>query len=63
MGGALVTVLWTWWTLTGAEWAGGLHPGIPGLATAGLLMAVVSLVTSPVREEAVLKFFQRKEKC
>jgi SSS family transporter len=60
MGGALMTAAWTWWTLAGANWVKGVHPGIPGLATAGLLMLLVTLFTPPVREEATRKFFPEK---
>ena len=60
MGGAVATAIWTWWTLAGANWVQGVHPGIVGLATAGSLMLVVNFFTQPVKEEAINKFFPEK---
>ena len=57
IGGAVVTGLWTWWTIAGVAWAQDWHPGIPGLAAAGLLMVGVNAFTVPVRGEAVQKYF------
>ncbi len=60
VGGAVATAIWTWWTLAGANWVQGVHPGIVGLATAGSLMLVVNFFTQPVKEEATNKFFPEK---
>ncbi len=60
MGGAVATAIWTGWTLAGANWVQGVHPGIVGLATAGSLMLVVNFFTQPVKEEATNKFFPEK---
>lgn len=57
VGGVLVTALWIAWTLTGTNWVQELHPGIPGLATAGVLMLAVSRFTRPVRVEAIHRYF------
>lgn len=57
VGGVTTTVVWIVGTLTEAAWAQSLHPGIPGLLVAGVLMAVVSMFTSPVQEGAVAKYF------
>ncbi len=60
VGGAVATAIWTWWTLAGANWVQGVHPGIVGLATAGSLMLVVNFFTQPVKEEATNKYFPEK---
>ena len=60
VGGAVATAIWTWWTLAGANWVQGVHPGIVGLATGGSLMLVVNFFTRPVKEEATKKFFPEK---
>ncbi len=52
VGGTITTVLWIAWTLIGVEWAADLHPVIPGMAVAGILMFVVSVFTPPVGEAA-----------
>ncbi|HXV61996.1 MAG TPA: sodium:solute symporter family protein, partial [Vicinamibacteria bacterium] len=57
VGGSFVTIAWTWARLDGATWAQDLHPGVMGLATAGILMFIVGLVTRPVSPRAVSKFF------
>jgi len=57
IGGTLVTCVWIFGALTNASWAGIVHPGIVGLATAGLLMLVVTLFTPPVENEAINKYF------
>jgi Na+/proline symporter len=57
VGGAVVTSAWTWARLAGVSYAQEIHPGVIGLAAAGLLMLVVALRTPPVRTEAVRKFF------
>ena len=57
MGGAVTTALWIWWTLAAGEWVLGLHPVVPGMVVAGVLMWLVALFTTPVREEATRKFF------
>ena len=59
--GAIVTGVWTWLTLAGVEWAASLHPILPGLATAGIIMLVVTWFTPPVREGAILKFFPERD--
>ncbi len=56
-GGGLVTAVWTWARLAGLPWAQDLHPAIPGLAVAGLLMLVVTAATPAVGADAVRKFF------
>jgi Na+/proline symporter len=57
MGGAVSTALWTWWTLAGVQWATAIHPAIPGLGIAGILMLTVTFLTAPVGQEAVQKYF------
>ena len=47
VGGVLTTLVWIAGTLTGQGWAQGLHPGIPGLIVAGVLMALVNVFTPP----------------
>lgn len=57
VGGVTVTVIWIVGTLSGAGWAQSLHPGIPGLLMAGMLMATVTLFTPPVQASALTKYF------
>jgi sodium/proline symporter len=57
IGGTLATCIWIFGALTKAPWAAGVHPGIVGLAVAGVLMLVVSFFTKPVDRQAVAKFF------
>jgi sodium/proline symporter len=57
IGGTFATCIWIFGALTKAPWASGVHPGIVGLAVAGVLMLVVSFFTKPVDRQAVAKFF------
>lgn len=57
IGGTLATCVWIAGAITQASWASSLHPGIVGLAVAGILMLVVSFFTGPVNDEAIKKFF------
>ena len=57
VGGTITTVLWIAWTLMGVPWAANLHPVIPGMVVAGLLMLAVSVFTAPVGEAATHEFF------
>ena len=57
IGGTLITCVWIFGALTNATWASIVHPGIVGLVTAGLLMLVVTLVTPPVEDRAINKYF------
>jgi Na+/proline symporter len=57
VGGASITGLWTWATLSGAAWAQDIHPGVIGLAVAGVLIFGVNAFTSPVEGEPLRRFF------
>jgi sodium/proline symporter len=57
VGGVVVTVVWIVATLAGTGWAQALHPGVPGLITAGLLMGIVTMFTPQSPPHAVAKFF------
>lgn len=57
IGGTLITCVWIFGALTNAEWAKSVHPGIIGIAVAGVLMLVVTLFTPPVASRAVDKYF------
>jgi Na+/proline symporter len=57
VGGTVVTAVWIGLTLAAVDWALAFHPAIPGLATAGALMLVVTRFTPPVGEEALRKYF------
>lgn len=57
VGGALVTCLWIWWTLAGIPWVQDLHPGVVGVATSGLVLFGVNLVTTPVAGAPLHRFF------
>ena len=57
VGGVVVTVIWITGTLAGAAWAQSLHPGIPGLVTAGVLMGLVNVFTTPVTGPGLAKYF------
>jgi Na+/proline symporter len=58
IGGTLITCVWIVGALSGASWAGSVHPGIVGLGTGGLLMLVVTIFTPAVGREAVDKYFE-----
>ena len=55
--GVVVTILWIVATLLDAEWALSLHPGIPGLITAGLVMGIVTTFTPEVPSHALARYF------
>ncbi len=57
VGGTIVTCVWIVGALTNTSWGSVVHPGIVGLATGGILMLVVTLVTKPVEDHAVDKYF------
>ena len=57
VGGSAITIFWTWARLAGVEWAQEVHPGVIGIASAGVLIFVVSMVTKPVRSSSLQKFF------
>ncbi len=57
IGGTVATCIWIAGALAKAQWAAGVHPGIVGLAVAGVLMLVVSFFTKPVDQQAITKFF------
>ena len=60
IGGVTVTSVWIAGTLLGSPWATAVHPGIPGLLTAGLLMLIVGWFTPPVGQAAIAKYFPEK---
>jgi len=57
IGGTIATCIWIAGALTKAQWAAGVHPGIVGLAVAGVLMLAVAIFTKPVDQQAIAKFF------
>ena len=57
IGGTLVTCVWIAGSIVKASWAGSVHPGIVGLAVAGILMFAVSMFTRPVQHDAIEKYF------
>jgi Na+/pantothenate symporter len=57
VGGVIVTVVWIIATLAGFGWAQALHPGVPGLITAGLLMGIVTMFTPQTPPQSLAKFF------
>jgi SSS family transporter len=59
-GGVVTTVVWMGCTLAEVEWAQTLHPIIPGLVVAAVLMLVVASFTPPATEEALKKYFPEK---
>jgi Na+/proline symporter len=60
--GVIVTVVWIAATLNGSEWALEVHPGAPGLITAGLVMLGVSCVTRPVDAASLGRFFPERSR-
>ena len=58
VGGVAVTVVWIVASMSGADWAQNLHPGLPGLLTAGALILIVSFVTKPVNAVTIQRFFR-----
>jgi Na+/proline symporter len=59
VGGFLVTVVWTALTLAKVPWAASIHPIVPGLATALVLIVAVTPFTRPAPPEALARFFRR----
>ena len=57
VGGVIVTVVWIIATLAGFGWAQALHPGVPGLITAGLLMGIVTMFTPQTPPQSLARFF------
>ena len=59
VGGVSATVVWIVLTLGGTGWAQSVHPGIVGLAVAGVTLFAVTPFTRPVGEEALRAYFDR----
>jgi Na+/proline symporter len=57
VGGFLTTATWTSLTLAKVGWAGALHPIVPGLAVALLLILGLTPFTRPAPAEALARFF------
>ena len=57
IGGTLVTCVWIAGSIAKAPWAGSVHPGIVGLAVAGILMFAVAMFSQPVKHDAIEKYF------
>jgi SSS family solute:Na+ symporter len=60
VGGFLVTVVWTALTLAKVPWAASIHPIVPGLVTALVLIMAVTPFTQPAPPEALARFFARR---
>jgi len=61
MGGFLTTIAWTALTLSGTGWAAVVHPIVPGLSVAVVLMIGVSIATRPASDVALAKYFDPVE--
>jgi Na+/proline symporter len=59
VGGFLVTVIWMALTLAKVPWAAAIHPVVPGLATALVLIVAVTPFSRPAPPEALARFFAR----
>jgi SSS family solute:Na+ symporter len=59
VGGFLTTVAWTALTLAKVPWAASIHPIVPGLAVAFVLIMAVTPFTRPAPREALARFFKR----
>jgi sodium/pantothenate symporter len=59
VGGFLMTVVWTALTLAKVPWATSIHPIVPGLLTALVLIVAVTPFTRPAPPEALARFFRR----
>jgi sodium/pantothenate symporter len=57
--GFFTTVLWTALTLAQVPWAAAIHPVVPGLLVALVLIVGVTPFTKPSRPEALERFFGR----
>lgn len=57
VGGFVVTLVWTIFTLQRASWALAVHPIVPGLVVAGALIVGVTPFTRPAPAQALAKFF------
>jgi Na+/proline symporter len=58
--GFLTTVAWTVLTLATVPWATAIHPVVPGLLVAFVLIVGVTPFTTPSRPEALERFFRRQ---
>ncbi|HNP35245.1 MAG TPA: sodium:solute symporter family protein [Woeseiaceae bacterium] len=57
IGGTVATSIWIVASLLNVPWSVNLHPGIVGLAAAGVLMLLVTLFTPPVEQANIDKYF------
>jgi Na+/proline symporter len=57
VGGSVITALWMVLDLAKVPWAKEIHPVVPGLVVAFLLITVLSRFTQPVSERCLAKFF------
>ena len=58
VGGFATTVVWTGLTLAKVPWAASVHPIVPGLAIALVLIMAVTPFTRPAPPEALARFFK-----
>lgn len=62
VGGSAATALWMALDLARIPWAAEIHPVVPGLAVALLLIMTVSRFTRPVPERCLARFFALAER-
>jgi Na+/proline symporter len=59
VGGFITTLVWTGLTLAKVPWAASIHPIVPGLAVALVLIVAVTPFTRPAPPDALARFFKR----
>ena len=63
VGGFSTTVVWTWMTLAGSPAAAAVHPIVPGLVVALILILVVTPLSRPTPRAALAKFFDDSQRA
>jgi Na+/proline symporter len=58
VGGFFVTLVWMGLTLANVSWATAVHPVVPGLLTAFVLIVAVTPFTRPSSADALARFFR-----
>ena len=61
IGGFVVTLVWIGLTLARVEWAGTVHPIVPGLAVSLVLIVAVTPFTRPSSPETLARFFKHSD--
>ncbi len=60
VGGFVTTLVWTGLTIAKVTWAATVHPVVPGLLVAFVLIVAVTPFSRPTPPEALARFFKRR---